>query len=152
TKTITRQLFAEPVPTCSWGSLSNLILATHYQGLWWRAPASSESGWGINFTQQGNLIFATWFTYDLDGKPWWLGVVAEQSGQTHYAGALSTPVGPPFNAEPFDPGQVVETTVGTATFTIIDGNNVQFDYTVNGVTQSKLLTRQVFAAPGTVCQ
>jgi hypothetical protein len=153
TKTITRQLFAEPVPECSWGTLSNLTLATHYQDLWWRSPAGAESGWGINFTQQGNLIFATWFTYGPDGKPWWLAVVAEKTAVPNvYTGNLFTTVGPPFNAVPFDPGIVVETTVGTATFTIIDGNNVQFDYAVNGATQSKPLTRQVFGAPGTVCQ
>jgi serine protease len=41
-------------------------------GLWWAAPAGSESGWGINFANQGNVIFATWFTYDATGKAWWL--------------------------------------------------------------------------------
>ncbi|MHB8494372.1 MAG: hypothetical protein ACYDDG_07340, partial [Casimicrobiaceae bacterium] len=46
--------------------------APNYQGLWWAAPAGSESGWGINFAHQGNIIFATWFTYDTTGKAWWL--------------------------------------------------------------------------------
>lgn len=35
------------------------------------APAGAESGWGVNFTHQGDTIFATWFTYD-DGTPLWL--------------------------------------------------------------------------------
>ena len=34
----------------------------NFQGLWWASPAESESGWGINFTDQGTTIFATWFT------------------------------------------------------------------------------------------
>ena len=34
----------------------------NYEGLWWRSPAGSESGWGINFAHQGDVIFATWFT------------------------------------------------------------------------------------------
>ena len=38
--------------------------APNYQGLWWNAPPNSESGWGINLTHQGDVIFATWFTYD----------------------------------------------------------------------------------------
>ncbi|MGC1818702.1 MAG: S8 family peptidase, partial [Casimicrobiaceae bacterium] len=38
--------------------------APNYQGLWWASPAGSESGWGINFAHQGDVIFATWFTYD----------------------------------------------------------------------------------------
>ncbi|HEX4782635.1 MAG TPA: hypothetical protein VH301_17895, partial [Usitatibacter sp.] len=33
------------------------------QGLWWRSPAGSESGWGVNITHQSNTLFATWFTY-----------------------------------------------------------------------------------------
>ncbi len=43
--------------------------APNYQGLWWNPL---ESGWGINFAHQGDIIFATWFTYDAGGKPWWL--------------------------------------------------------------------------------
>jgi len=151
-KNITRQLFAAPVPTCIWSEGSDLTLATNYQDLWWRAPASLESGWGINFTHQGHLIFATWFTYDLAGKPWWLAILATKTGPTTYTGDLFTTVGPAFNAVPFNPALVVETTVGTGTFTVVDGNNVQFDYTVNGVAQTKPLTRQVFAGLGTPCR
>ncbi|HEX7327114.1 MAG TPA: S8 family peptidase, partial [Casimicrobiaceae bacterium] len=44
----------------------------NYQGLWWASPATSESGWGLNVAHQGNLIFATWFTYDTSGKALWL--------------------------------------------------------------------------------
>jgi len=42
--------------------------------------------------------------------------------------------------------------VGTATFTFTNGNSGTFNYTVNGVTQTKAITREVFATPGTVCQ
>jgi hypothetical protein len=28
----------------------------NYEGLWWASPAESESGWGINFAHQGDLI------------------------------------------------------------------------------------------------
>ncbi|HET7260338.1 MAG TPA: S8 family peptidase, partial [Casimicrobiaceae bacterium] len=44
----------------------------NYQGLWWASPAGSESGWGLNVAHQGNVIFATWFTYDASGKALWL--------------------------------------------------------------------------------
>jgi hypothetical protein len=53
---------------------------------------------------------------------------------------------------PFDPATVVETTIGTASLTFSDGNNGTFAYTVNGVTQNKAITRQVFTDPGTACQ
>ena len=54
--------------------------ATNYQDLWWAAPAESESGWGVNFTHQGDMIFATWFTYDVDGTPLWLSATVHQDG------------------------------------------------------------------------
>jgi len=153
TKNIARQEFAEPVPTCTYSAQPDLARAGNYQDLWWRSPASSESGWGINFTHQGDIIFATWFTYGFDGKPLWLGVVANRASSGVYAGDLFTTTGPALNAVPFNPDAVKVTTVGTATFTVVDGNNVTFAYTVNGVSQSKPITRQVFAAPAaTTCR
>ena len=52
------------------------------QGLWWADPAGSESGWGINFAHQGDVIFATWFTYDATGKAWWLSMTANKIAPT----------------------------------------------------------------------
>ena len=51
------------------------VTIVNYEGLWWNAPAGSESGWGINFAHQGNVIFGTWFTYDTAGKGWWLTLI-----------------------------------------------------------------------------
>ena len=48
------------------------LIPANYQGLWWSAPAGSESGWGLALAHQGDLIFVSWFTYDLTGKAWWL--------------------------------------------------------------------------------
>jgi hypothetical protein len=53
----------------------------------------------------------------------------------------------PFQLHTFQPNDVVRTTVGTGTFTFADANNGTFDYTVNGVAQSKPITRYLFAAP-----
>jgi hypothetical protein len=150
-KPITRQIFGAP-PRCVWGEEPNLTLATNYQDLWWKSPAGSESGWGINLTQQGDTIFATWFTYDANGKPWWLAMVADRVGSKVFSGSIFTATGPAFNASPFDPAGVTETTVGNGTLTFADGNNATFTYTVNGVTQAKPITRQVFAGTGTACQ
>ncbi|HZP85814.1 MAG TPA: hypothetical protein VFB54_03275 [Burkholderiales bacterium] len=148
-KAITRELFGTP-PTCATAT-ADLATATNYQGLWWAAPGGSESGWGINFTHQGDVIFATWFTYDLDGSPMWLVVAAPLVASRTYSGALYRTTGPAFSAVPFDPARVIGTLVGTATFTFSDGNNAAFAYTVNGVSQAKAITREIFVAPGTVC-
>jgi len=150
-KAITRQEFG-PLPTCVWGVYPNLGQLDNYLDLWWRFPPSSESGWGINFTHQGDQIFATWFTYDLAGKPWWLAFVAVKNESGDYEGDIFTTTGPPFSAEPFDPAIVVETTIGHATLTFSDGNKATFVYTVNGVSQTKTVTRQVFGPPGTLCR
>jgi len=156
-KAITRQVFG-PLPTCTFGTQPNLALATNYQDLWWKAPAASESGWGINFNHEGDTIFATWFTYDHAGLPLWLVVTATKTTTGVYSGDLFRTTGPPFNAMPFNPALVVATKVGTATFTFTDGNNATFAYTVQladmmtPVTQMKSITREIFSPPGTTCQ
>ena len=157
TKPITRQVFA-PLPTCTFGTQPNLALATNYQDLWWKSPAASESGWGINLNHEGDTIFATWFTYDHAGLPLWLVVTADKTATGVYTGDLYRTTGPPFNAMPFNPALVVPTKVGTATFTFTDGNNATFTYTVQladmmgPVTQMKAITREIFDPPGTTCQ
>ena len=149
-KAITRQVFG-PMPSCTFGAEPDLTRATNYQDLWWATPPGSESGWGINLAQEGNVIFGTWFTYDLDGTPLWLSVTASNTAPGVYTGTLYRTTGPAFNAVPFDPAAVVRTPVGTATFTFSDGANAVFAYTVNGIAQTKAITREVFATPRTVC-
>ncbi|HET9763327.1 MAG TPA: hypothetical protein VFR50_07415 [Casimicrobiaceae bacterium] len=151
-KAITREVFG-PLPSCAAAASSaSLAAATNYQDLWWAVPAGSESGWGINLNHEGDVIFATWFTYDLDGSPMWLVVTANKTAPGVYTGTLYRTTGPAFNSVPFNPGGVVPTAVGLATFTFVDGNNATFAYTVNGIAQQKAITREVFGGSGTVCQ
>ena len=151
TKSITRQVFG-PLPTCVYMTQPNFGPATNFQDLWWVA-AGAESGWGINLTHQGDNIFATWFTYDADGTPLWLSVTAAKAAPGMYSGQLIRTAGPPFNAVPFNPVSVTRTVVGTATFTFVNGNEATFAYAVNGMTQTKVITRELFAPPaGTICQ
>jgi hypothetical protein len=149
TKAITRQVFGT-LPACATAT-GSLAAAPNYQDLWWATPAGSESGWGINLTHQDDTIFATWFTYDLDHTPMWLVVTATKSAPGVYTGTLYRTTGPPFNAIPFNPGNVISTPVGTATFTFSDGNTGSFAYTVNGVAQAKAITREILQNPGTTC-
>jgi len=158
TKAITRQLLG-PVapPVCTFGAQPNLALATNYTALWWAAPAGSEAGWGINLTHQGNLIFATWFTFAHDSTPMWLvGTASNTSPGVYTMTQLARLTGPPFNTTPFpplgSPGGPAFVVVGSATFTFIDGNTAMFSYVVDGVAQTKTITRQVLQNPGTVCQ
>src|SRR6266404_2061613 len=104
----------------------------NFEDLWWNAPPGSESGWGINLTQQGTTIFATWFTYDHDQTPMWLVATMLNTAPATYSGTLYRTTGPSFNAVPFNPVSVVGTSVGSATLTFADGNTANFSYTVNG--------------------
>ena len=154
TKSIVPQEF-EARPTCVYRPQPDLTLASNYTDLWW-SQQGTEQGWGINFQQQGHVIFATWFTYDAARKPWWLVADLTAEGARIYKGPVYTVTGPPFNSVPFpptgSPGGAIETPVGTASVTFSDGSFATFDYTVNGVSQFKNLTRQLFAPPAaTVC-
>ncbi len=154
TKPLTREVFG-PQPTCNFGTQSNLTLATNYQGLWWAAPPGAEQGWGINFSHQGDTLFASWFTYDTSGAPLWLVVTAPKTAPGIYAGDLYRVEGARFDA--FDPTQTRSILAGNAIFTFTDGNNATFDYTVTGITPSpvhqvKAITREILHAPGTVCE
>ena len=154
-KPITRTIFGSPVPTCVMGE--TFAPATNYTDLWWNSPANSESGWGLNLVQQGDTIFASWFTYDSTGKGMWLVFAAARvslgpaAGQGIYAGTLSRTTGPPFSATPWSSAQVVSTPVGSATLSFTDFYNGTFAYTINGRTQSKPIIRTVFSSPTTTC-
>ncbi|MFO1397491.1 MAG: S8 family peptidase [Burkholderiales bacterium] len=151
TKAITREVYGA-LPTCVFGVHPRLADATNYQDLWW-APNGAESGWGLNITQQSDVIFATWFTYDTDGAPLWFSGTATATGTPGaYSGPLYRSSGPAFSAQPFDATAVKLTAVGSYYLAFTDGNTGTFSYTVNGVTQSKPITRQVFRTPGTVCK
>lgn len=147
-KPIIRFVFANPVPTCEPGPGPGGN-TTSYQDLWW-VPAGAESGWGVNIAHQGGVLFATWFTYGADGSPvWFLVDDARRTGPSTYAGSVYQPRGAPFTN--YDPSRYSATAVGTATFTFADFDNGTFSYTVNGVSQSKAITRYVFASPRTTC-
>jgi YVTN family beta-propeller protein len=119
---------------------------TNYQGLWWKAPGGSESGWGINFAHQGDVIFATWYTYDLSGKAWWLSMTANKTVENTYTGTLYRTTGPPLNTSPFDPNRVTRTPVGAGTLTFASARSGTFAYTVNGISQTKAIVPQEFGA------
>jgi alpha-tubulin suppressor-like RCC1 family protein len=124
-----------------------------YEGLWWKSPAGSESGWGVNLAQQGEILFATWFTYDASGRPLWLVMSnGKRTGESRWTGTLYETAGPAFTAVPWEPARVAATAVGSATFDFTDGDNGTFTHVVGGVSRTKAITRQVYAAPVPTCE
>ncbi len=117
--------------------------APNYQGLWFNP---NESGWGINFAHQGNQIFASWFTYDLTGKGTWLVMTANKMSAKTFAGQMLQGTGPAFDAVPFPPlgspgGATISGLSGSATLTFTDADDATFNYTIAGISQSKVITR-----------
>jgi predicted dienelactone hydrolase len=150
-KTLAREVFG-PLPTCTFASPIDPALASNYQDLWWAQPAGSESGWGVNITQQGSIIFVTWFTYDETGAPLWLAATTTPTSPMSFTGTLYRTSGPPFFSVPFNPASVTPIPVGSVTLTFVTGNSATFAYTVNGISQSKSIAREILVAPGTLCQ
>ncbi len=150
-KPITREIFG-PVPTCTFASSIDLAQSTNYQDLWWADPPGSEAGWGMNLTQEGSIIVVTWFTYDATGAPLWLIATTTATSFNEFTGILFRTSGPPFNSVPFNPASVVATPAGDVKLTFQTGNSATFSYTVNGIPQSKTITREVLRGPGMVCQ
>jgi hypothetical protein len=146
TKQVTRQVFST-APTCSF-TTGDRSTATNYQDLWWNP---SESGWGVNVTHQGDIIFATLFDYDLGGKAtWYVLPNAPKTAPGVYSGALYRVTGPAFNASPWT--ATTPSSVGQMTFNFSSGKAGTLTYTVNGVQVTKSIQREVFSSPTTQCQ
>ena len=143
---ITRFVFG-PAPVCVQTPTPNFAAATNYQDLWW---TPSEDGWGINFSHQGNLIYATWYTYDHDGSPLWLAALLTPTSATTWSGAMLRVSGAPFGPT-YDASKKIATTVGTATLSFADGNSATWSYTVGTTSGQKAITRFTFATPVTLC-
>ena len=148
TKAITKQVFGTRAALCV-GTTDSRAAATNYTDMWWN---SAESGWGINVAQQGDIIFATLFTYAANGQGMWY-VLANGPKQADgsYLGDLFRTTGPAFNAVPFSPLAVNAVAVGTMRFRFSSGTTGTLDYTVNGVSVSKSIIRQVFSSPLPLC-
>ncbi|MEO8101804.1 MAG: hypothetical protein ABI790_04720, partial [Betaproteobacteria bacterium] len=125
TRSITRQAFGT-LPLCEFSG-SDRSFAVNYQDLWWN-PA--ESGWGINFTHQGDTVFATLFTYEpgagtFNKDIWLTATMPRIDGDEIFQGDLLRVTGSAFNADPFVPlNPAANTTrVGNMRVVFSDGNS-----------------------------
>ena len=110
-----------------------------YTDFWW---VPTENGWGVNFTQSDDFMFAALFIHG-PTDPTWYTANMNWDG-TKFTGNLYLTHGTYF-ANPWNnadnPGAIL---VGTASFTPSTTNNYQgtFVYTVNGIgTFTKMVTR-----------
>jgi hypothetical protein len=114
-------------------------------GLWWNA---NESGWGIDFTQRRNVVFAAWFTYDASGNPKWYvaSSCSMPSGTTGTTGTCSGALyevnGPTFFGTAFNPSLANVVTAGTIQVSFENAGAATMTYTVAGQTRTVAITRQ----------
>jgi len=147
TKSIQREVFSTQ-PTCTFTTASRAS-ATNYQDLWYN-PA--EAGWGINFTHQGTIIFATLFTYASNNHGMWLVATMNRQTDGSFSSDLLRTAGPAFNTVPWTPTTVTHATVGTMRVAFSDGITGTLTYSVDGTQVVKPIQRQVFGTAPSVCQ
>ena len=111
-----------------------------YTDLWWNP---NESGWGMAIEHQYNNILLLWYVYDGNGKPMWYVASNCTVVGSACSGTLYRTTGPAFSTG-FDPHSVQVFTVGTATVTFTDANSAVLNYTVDGVSGTKNMTRELF--------
>jgi hypothetical protein len=115
--------------------------------LWWN---SAESGWGVNISQQSNILFATFFVYGPDRGARWYVASDMRCPNTPTdqlmicSGTLYETTGPVVGPG-FDPAAVTRRAVGEARFFYGRPNGGQIEYTIDGVTVSKDVRRQTWA-------
>jgi hypothetical protein len=130
--------------------LAAALLCTHpavaanydFTDTWWNPV---ESGWGVNFTQADDNLFATFFIYGADKNPTWYTGQMTWDGTSQFGGKLYATKGSHF-AGPWIPAEHPDAVlVGTVSFVPNTANNYQgtLTYTVNGVgTVTKAIQRQ----------
>jgi hypothetical protein len=116
--------------------------AADYTDIWW-APCTPgpncdtetghESGWGVNFVQNQDVVFATFYIYDTAKKPIWVSSPMFVNGAgTSYSGTLYQTTGSFFGGA-WNPSDVTKPPVGTSTFTPTSATTGTLNYTVNNV-------------------
>ncbi|MCB1552257.1 MAG: hypothetical protein KDJ14_00515 [Xanthomonadales bacterium] len=129
------------------GAMGSASAAPLKSAIWWD-PA--ESGWGVYIADQGSTLALFWFTYDNDGEPAWFLAPTAPQADGRYTGTIERITGVPLAqivGQAADPG----VTIGNATVSFVDDYTLDFNYTVNGQSQTKQLTRFAFGQDDVVC-
>lgn len=111
--------------------------------MWWN---TSENGTGMSIIHHGsNQLFAVWYTYSDSGDPLWIVMSGGSwTDSKTFTGALYKTRGTSFS-QPWNQSALqVGSSVGNGTLAFTASDSVTFSYSVNGVTGSRVYTRQSF--------
>jgi hypothetical protein len=129
-------------------TLSSATRAADYTDIWWAGPA--ENGWGVNLVHNEDVVFATFYIYDVSKQPTWYSSPMFVDASGIYSGTLYATTGPWFGG-PWT-GSAVAAPVGTSVFTPTSATTGTLTYTVNNVggvssiVVSKSIQRSTFRA------
>ncbi|MEO8101890.1 MAG: hypothetical protein ABI790_05155 [Betaproteobacteria bacterium] len=130
------------------GNTGSVVAAAgplNYSDMWW--AGLPENGWGMSIQQHGNVQFVAIYVYDGTGKPTWYVMPGGtwNASFTSYTGLLYQPVSAPLND--YSPAQfLVGASPGSITLNFTSNSTATMQYTINGVTGQKALTRQDFGS------
>jgi hypothetical protein len=120
-------------------------VAGRFQDLWWAGP--SENGWGVAITQHREMLFATLFVYDDAGDARWFVMPSGRwsADGTAFTGDLFRPRSPQSSIGPYDPSRFdIGAPIGTLRLIPSSSDAIRMEYTVDGVSGAKALTRIPF--------
>lgn len=120
------------------GPVRPTAFSPDYSDLWWN---SAESGWGIQFVQQANVIFATMFVYDVQGNAIWYTATLDPLSGTLWQGDLYLTRGSWFGGQ-FSQGNTTYRMVGKMNVTFATPTSATLTYGVDGVNVVKPIQRQ----------
>jgi hypothetical protein len=132
-KSLARNVFGAPdsTPMASFG------------GLWWGGEA--QNGWGITIAQQYRSLFLAWYTYDAEGRARWYFVSSgEWIAASVFRGRAYRSTSSPWLGAAYSPAAFASHDVGEVTLTFSDPSHAVMSYTIDGVTQSKPISRFLF--------
>ena len=115
-----------------------------YTDLWWFGQAFN--GTGISIIEHHDVLFATWYVYDANGKGSWFVMPGGAWNATHtiFSGAMYSTTGAPFNNYS-PPATLIQ--AGTLSLRFSDLSNGTLSYVLtNGQSAAFAMTRQPFGA------
>ena len=130
-------------------SIKQYLLPTNYSDLWWAGEA--ENGWGMSVQQHGSTQFNALYVYDDLGRPTWyvMSGVLTTTNPPSVSGIIYQPTSTPLNN--YDPTGFNAAAAagrlnapGTARITYTGNSTARLEYTINGISGSKNMSRQVF--------
>jgi hypothetical protein len=124
------------------------LSAAPWQDIWW--AGHEENGWGLSVVQHRDVLFSVIYAYDAAGKPVWYVMPGGKwnDAKTVFSGPLYVPRGSSYTA--YDASKfVVGEPVGSASLAFGDPNNVLLDYSIDGATGRKAISRQPFGPSDT---